>query len=76
MPKVYLRDTLPLITEATAKTQIFDNVMRTVTEAMNRQQESFIKMLEDRDVSQRRNEAMRENAGNGSGDAEVVVERD
>ena len=47
MPTIHLRDTLTLITEATIETQIFNNMMRAVTEAMNRQQGSFIKMLED-----------------------------
>ena len=58
LPRVHLRDTLPLIVEATPETRIFDNVMRVVTEAINRQQESFMKMFEDPDTSQRHNEVM------------------
>ncbi|KAJ9558688.1 hypothetical protein OSB04_013302 [Centaurea solstitialis] len=73
VPRVDLEDPNPLLTEVTPETRMFDNVMKAVAEAMNKQQESFVKMLEDREASQRRNEAVGENAGNGSGDAEVVV---
>ncbi|KAJ9551398.1 hypothetical protein OSB04_015443 [Centaurea solstitialis] len=71
VPRFNLED--PVLTEVTPEMRMFDNVMKAVNEAMNKQQESFVKMLEDREASQRRNEAVGENAGNGSGDAEVVV---
>ncbi|KAJ9535369.1 hypothetical protein OSB04_un001516 [Centaurea solstitialis] len=73
VPRVNLEDPNPLLTEVTPETRMFDNMMKAVAEAMNKQQESFVNMLEDREASQRRNEAVGENAGNGSGDAEVVV---
>ena len=74
MSRVQIHNALPLIVEATPETRIYDNVMKAMTEAMNRQKELFLKMFEDRDTSQPRNEATGEiNAGNGFGDAEVFV---
>ncbi|KAJ9556056.1 hypothetical protein OSB04_010670 [Centaurea solstitialis] len=73
VPRVNLEDPNPVLTEVTLETRMFDNIMKAVAKAMNKQQESFVKMLEDREASQRRNEAVGENAGNDSGDAEVVV---
>ena len=52
---------------------MFNNGMRAMSEAMARKHQSFLKLIEDRDTSQRRPEATMENAGNVSGDAEVVV---
>ena len=63
---------------------MFENVMKVVTEAMAKQQESvneamakqresFAKMLEDRDTSQRRHETVEENVGTGPGIAEAIV---
>ncbi|KAJ9554217.1 hypothetical protein OSB04_018262 [Centaurea solstitialis] len=73
VPRVNLEEPNPVLTEVTPEMRMLDNVMKAVNEAMSKQQESFMKMLEDREASQRRNEAVGENAGNGSGDAEVVV---
>ncbi|KAJ9536319.1 hypothetical protein OSB04_un000499 [Centaurea solstitialis] len=73
IPRVNLEDRNPVITEVTPEMRIFDNVMKAVTEAMSKQQESFARMLEERDASHRRHEAVGENAGIGSGDAAVVV---
>ncbi|KAJ9542955.1 LOW QUALITY PROTEIN: hypothetical protein OSB04_029461 [Centaurea solstitialis] len=73
VPRFNLEDPDPVLTEVTPEMRMFDNVMKAVNEAMNKQQESFVKMLEDREASQRRNEAVGENAGNGSGDAEALV---
>ncbi|KAJ9567767.1 LOW QUALITY PROTEIN: hypothetical protein OSB04_003733 [Centaurea solstitialis] len=70
VPRVNLEDPNPLLTEVTPEMRMPDNVMKAVNEAMSKQQESFMKMLEDRETSQLRNEAVGENAGNGSGDAE------
>ncbi|KAJ9564187.1 hypothetical protein OSB04_000153 [Centaurea solstitialis] len=73
IPRVNLDDRNPVITEVSPEMRIFDNVMKAVTEAMSKQQESFARMLEERDASHRRHEAVGENAGIGSGDAAVVV---
>ncbi|KAJ9544097.1 hypothetical protein OSB04_023804 [Centaurea solstitialis] len=73
IPRVNLEDPNPVLTEVTPETRMFDNVMKVVAEAMNKQQESFVKMLEDCEASQCRNKAVGENAGNGSGGAEVVA---
>ncbi|KAJ9553321.1 hypothetical protein OSB04_017366 [Centaurea solstitialis] len=73
VPRVNLEDPNPLLTEVTPKMRMLDNVMKAVNEAMSKQQESFMKMLEDRNASHRRNEAVGENAGTASGDAEVIV---
>ncbi|KAJ9542042.1 hypothetical protein OSB04_028548 [Centaurea solstitialis] len=73
IPRVNLEDRNPVITEVTPEMRIFDNVMKAVTEAMTKQQESFARILEERDASHRRHEAVGENAGIGSGDAAVVV---
>ncbi|KAJ9542143.1 hypothetical protein OSB04_028649 [Centaurea solstitialis] len=73
IPRVNLEDRNPVITEVTPEMRIFDNVMKAVTEAMTKQQESFARMLEERDTSHRRHEAVGENAGIGPGNAAVVV---
>ncbi|KAJ9541748.1 hypothetical protein OSB04_028254 [Centaurea solstitialis] len=73
MLKFHLCDPYPIVTKATLKAQIFDNVMRDVIKSMYTQKESFVKMLENRDASHRRRKVMRENAYNGFGNAEVVV---
>ncbi|KAJ9564428.1 hypothetical protein OSB04_000394 [Centaurea solstitialis] len=73
VPRVNREDPNPVLTEGTPETRMLDNVMKAVNEAMSKQQESFMKMLEDRDASHRRHEAVGENAGIGSGDAAVVV---
>ena len=67
------RDPDPVLTMAMPETVSMDSVMRIVTEALNRQQESFMKMMEDRDFGHRRNETVGENAGNGPGDTQVVM---
>ncbi|KAJ9546788.1 LOW QUALITY PROTEIN: hypothetical protein OSB04_019331 [Centaurea solstitialis] len=74
IPRVNLEDRNPVITEVTPEMRIFDNVMKVVTEAMSKQQESFTRMLEERDASHRCHEAVGENAGIGLGDAAVVTE--
>ncbi|KAI3678173.1 hypothetical protein L6452_37457 [Arctium lappa] len=43
------------------------NVMQMMTSAIEKQQEAFLKMLEDRDVSLRRHEAVEDNVLVGSG---------
>ncbi|KAJ9552748.1 hypothetical protein OSB04_016793 [Centaurea solstitialis] len=73
VPRVNLEDPNPVLTEVTPEMRMFDNVMKAVNEAMSKQQESFMKMLEDRDTSNRRHETVGENAATASGDAEVVV---
>ncbi|KAJ9538872.1 hypothetical protein OSB04_031605 [Centaurea solstitialis] len=73
IPRVNLEDPNPLLTEVTPEMRMLDNVMKAVNEAMSKQQESFMKMLEDRDTSNRRHETVGENAATASGDAEVVV---
>ncbi|KAJ9555926.1 hypothetical protein OSB04_010540 [Centaurea solstitialis] len=73
IPRFNLEDPDPVLTEVTPEMRMFDNVMKAINEAMTKQQESFVKMLEDREASQRRNEAVGENAGNGSGDAGALV---
>ncbi|KAJ9539390.1 hypothetical protein OSB04_032123 [Centaurea solstitialis] len=73
VPRVNLDDREPVLTEVTPEMRMFDNVMKAVNEAMSKQQESFMKMLEDRDTSNRRHETVGENAATASGDAEVVV---
>ncbi|KAJ9557680.1 hypothetical protein OSB04_012294 [Centaurea solstitialis] len=73
VPRVNLEDREPVLTEVTPEMRMFDNVMKAVNEAMSKQQESFMKMLEDRDTSNRRHETVGENASTASGDAEVVV---
>ncbi|KAJ9562131.1 hypothetical protein OSB04_007291 [Centaurea solstitialis] len=73
VPRVNLEDPNPVLTEVTPEMRMLDSVMKAVNEAMSKQQESFMKMLEDRDASHRRNETVGENAATASGDAEVVV---
>ncbi|KAJ9566249.1 hypothetical protein OSB04_002215 [Centaurea solstitialis] len=73
VPRVNLEDPNPVLTEVTPEMRMFDNVMKAVNEAMSKQQESFMKMLEDRDTSNRHHETVGENAATASGDAEVVV---
>ncbi|KAJ9555770.1 hypothetical protein OSB04_010384 [Centaurea solstitialis] len=73
IPRFNLEDLDPVLTEVTPEMRMFDNVMKAVNEAMSKQQESFMKMLEDRDTSNRRHETVGENAAMVSGDAEVVV---
>ncbi|KAJ9561422.1 hypothetical protein OSB04_006582 [Centaurea solstitialis] len=63
VPRFNLEDPDPVLTEVTPEMRMFDNVMKAVNEAMNKQQESFVKMLEDREASQRRNEAVGEMPG-------------
>ena len=53
---------MPEGNQATVEMQIFNNLMRVVTKTMNGHQEAFMKMLEDRDTSQRHNEVVGENA--------------
>ncbi|KAJ9553048.1 hypothetical protein OSB04_017093 [Centaurea solstitialis] len=73
VPRINLEDPNPVLTEVTPEMRMLDNVMKAVNEAMSKQQESFMKMLEDHDASHRRNETVGENAGTASGDEEVVV---
>ncbi|KAJ9555800.1 hypothetical protein OSB04_010414 [Centaurea solstitialis] len=73
VPRVNLEDREPVLTEVTPEMRMLDNVMKAVNEAMSKQQESFMKLLEDRDTSNRRHETVGENAATASGDAEVVV---
>ena len=53
-------------------TRVVVGGMNRQQEAMNRQQASFMKMMEDRDISHRHHETIGENAGNGSGTIEAV----
>ena len=58
----------PLLTLVTQESRMMETMMKTMHEAMVRQQEQFMKILEDRDVSNRRHEIVADNAGNvGSG---------
>ena len=50
--------------------------MRMMNVAMAQQQEHLMKLLDDRDANNRHKEAVGENVGNGSGDAEVLVNTD
>ncbi|KAJ9566000.1 hypothetical protein OSB04_001966 [Centaurea solstitialis] len=57
VPRFNFEDPDSVLTEVTPEMRMFDNVMKAVNEAMTKQQESFVKILEDREASQRRNEA-------------------
>ncbi|KAI3758517.1 hypothetical protein L6452_06082 [Arctium lappa] len=66
-PRVELASTSPVIQVANPQADMMASVMLMVTSAMEKQQETFQKMLEDRDTSLRRYEAVEENVLVGSG---------
>ncbi|KAI3681175.1 hypothetical protein L6452_35960 [Arctium lappa] len=67
VPRVDLASTNPVIQEANPQADMMTSVMQMVTSAMEKQQEAFLKMLEDRDATLRRHEAVEENMLVGSG---------
>ncbi|KAI3772680.1 hypothetical protein L6452_03872 [Arctium lappa] len=73
IPRTNIASTHPIIEEVTMETRIRDSMMQAMNSAMAQQQEFFMKLLEDRDTSHRRTEAMAENAVNGSGGGPTVI---
>jgi hypothetical protein len=71
IPRFNLENPNPVLTEVTPETRMMENMMRAMTAAMAQQQEQFMKILEDRDTSNRRHEAMAENLIGGSGGAGI-----
>ncbi|KAI3770363.1 hypothetical protein L6452_01492 [Arctium lappa] len=67
VPRVELASTHPVIQEANPQTDMMAGIMQMVSSAMEKQQEAFLKLLEDRDDSLKRNEAVAENIVVGSG---------
>ncbi|KAI3758604.1 hypothetical protein L6452_06171 [Arctium lappa] len=72
-PRVELAPTNPVVLVANPQADMMASVMQMVTSAMEKQQETFLKMLEDRDPSSKRPEAMAENVVVGSGGVENRV---
>ncbi|KAI3706970.1 hypothetical protein L6452_25092 [Arctium lappa] len=66
-PRVVLTPTSPVVQLASPQADMMANVMQMVMTAMEKQQEVFLKMLEDRDASLRRHGAVEENVLTGSG---------
>ncbi|KAI3758766.1 hypothetical protein L6452_06338 [Arctium lappa] len=57
-----------IMEEVTPESRMMDRMMQAMNAAMAQQQEMFLKLLEDRDASKRRHEAVVENiVGAGSG---------
>ena len=73
IPRFNLENPNPVLTEVTPETRMMENMMRMMNAAMAQQQELFMKLLDERDANNRRREAIGENVGTGSGDAEVLV---
>ncbi|KAI3745934.1 hypothetical protein L6452_08346 [Arctium lappa] len=67
IPRVELASTNPVIQDANPQADMVASVMQMVTSAMEKQQEAFLKMLEDRDASLKRPEVVAENAVAGTG---------
>ena len=73
IPRFDLEGLDPVLTEVTPETRMMENMMRMMNAAMAQQQELFMKLLDERDANNRRREAIGENVGTGSGDADVLV---
>ncbi|KAI3734991.1 hypothetical protein L6452_14474 [Arctium lappa] len=68
VPRRTIASSEPIIEEVTPKSRMMDRMMHAMNAAMAQQQEMFLKLLEDRDASNRRHEAVAENivvAGSG-----------
>ncbi|KAI3692405.1 hypothetical protein L6452_32220 [Arctium lappa] len=72
-PRVELASTDPVVSVANPQADMMASVMQMVTSAMEKQQEAFLKMLEDREPSYKRPEAVEENVVGGSGGIENRV---
>ncbi|KAI3685704.1 hypothetical protein L6452_34961 [Arctium lappa] len=66
VPRVELASTNPVVQEVNPQADMMASIMQMVSMAMEKQQEAFMKMLEDRDASLKRNEAVAENVVIGS----------
>lgn len=76
VPRINIGSSNPIMTEVTPQTQMLD-MMRTMNETMVKQQELFMKLLEDRDASHRRHETIEENvviAGSGGTGDEICTD--
>ncbi|KAI3707648.1 hypothetical protein L6452_26275 [Arctium lappa] len=61
IPHRNIATTHPVMEEVTPKTRMMDRMMQAMNAAMAQQQEMFMKLLEDRDASNRRPETVEEN---------------
>ncbi|KAI3757500.1 hypothetical protein L6452_05040 [Arctium lappa] len=74
IPRRDIAATHPIMEEVTPETRMMDRMMQAMNAAMAQQQEMFMKLLEDRDASNRRPETVAENViVAGSGGSEPVV---
>ncbi|KAI3714562.1 hypothetical protein L6452_21518 [Arctium lappa] len=77
VPRVELASTNPVVQVANPQTDMMASIMQMVSTAMEKQQEAFMKVLEDRDASLKRNETVAENVvvlGSGGADNGVRTE--
>ncbi|KAI3746034.1 hypothetical protein L6452_08450 [Arctium lappa] len=73
IPRTVIATADPIVTEVTPQTQMMD-MIRSMNETMAKQQELFMKLLEDREGNQRRHETIEENvviAGYGGTEGEI-----
>ncbi|KAI3706396.1 hypothetical protein L6452_24108 [Arctium lappa] len=73
IPRVDLASSHPVIRDASSPSELMANMMLAMREEMAKQQEFLLKVIEDRDVNNRRSETVVENIVAGSGGAGTGV---
>ncbi|KAI3672731.1 hypothetical protein L6452_38828 [Arctium lappa] len=72
-PQVNLETEDPVIQEADPQSVLLASIMQMMNSAMDKRDEKLLKVLEDRDASNRRHETVEDNAVLGSGGADNAV---